>query len=374
MIILASIITVFYGIIIIAFILGFDRLSRYSYKKSIPKTTFSIVIPFRNEAKQLPKLLTSLAKLNYPAELFEILFIDDDSEDNSVAVIQENLNTAIPNAQLLRNVRKSASPKKDAIETAIVQATFDWILTTDADCCVSDDWLLTLDAFIRQQNSILIAAPVTYKIKNTWVERFQLLDILSLQGATMGGFGLKKPFLCNGANLCYKKQAFFEINGFEGNEHIASGDDIFLLEKMLANYPSKVHFLKSNKAIISTNAESTLQKLISQRIRWASKTTSYNNSFSKLVSIAVFGMNLVLPLLVILYCIGFGFWQLFSLIFVIKFCLDGILLVKTAIFFRQQHILIHYFWSSLIYPIFIIFIALSSFTTKYSWKGRSYKQ
>jgi hypothetical protein len=54
---------------------------------------------------------------------------------------------------------------------------------------------------------------------------------LSLQGATIGSFGIGKGFMCNGANLAYKKSLFQELNGFQGNDTIASGDDVFLLQK-----------------------------------------------------------------------------------------------------------------------------------------------
>ena len=106
-------------------------------------------------------------------------------------------------------------------------------------------------------------------------------------GCTIGGFGIKKPFMCNGANLCYSKEIFHELNGFEGNNHLASGDDIFLLEKMFKHFPKKTKYLKSDKALIITSAEPTLKKLFQQRIRWASKSTSYSNRFTKIVGLIV---------------------------------------------------------------------------------------
>ena len=68
-------------------------------------------------------------------------------------------------------------------------------------------WLKTLDAFIQKHNPEMIIAPVTYSVSNTFFEQFQLLDFLSLQSATIAGFGIGKPFLCNGANLTYKKKS-----------------------------------------------------------------------------------------------------------------------------------------------------------------------
>ena len=381
MIIFLSFIITLYGVLIIAFIIGFDRVENFNTPIRTPKTNFSIVIPFRNEAQSLPVLIKSLKQLEYPLDKFEIIFVDDDSKDSSVESIKKGLDTKFfnknftrPDIKIIKNSRKSGSPKKDAVETAIAQANFDWILTTDADCQIPQLWLQTFDAYIQQYQPKLIAAPVTYNVSNSLLNQFQLLDILSLQGSTIGGFGIGKPFMCNGANLCYEKKAFLDIKGFKGNEHIASGDDIFLLEKMTAEYPDKVHFLKSEKAIIMTQPEMTLKNLISQRVRWAAKATFYKNNFSKLVSVPVFSMNLILIILFLASIFGYYSWSYLLTLFVIKFCLDLILLIKTATFFKQQQVLKHYFWSSITYPIFIIFIALSSFTSSYSWKGRNYKK
>ncbi len=374
MILISIIIVTLYSFLIIAFIIGFDRVKNFNATTKTPKTSFSMVIPFRDEVQALPILIKSLNQINYPSDKFELIFVDDDSKDDSINVIQRGFDCAQPDIQILKNKRKSDSPKKDAVETAITQANFDWIITTDADCKIPQDWLQTFDASIQQYQPKLIAAPVTYHSTNSLLEQFQLLDVLSLQGSTIGGFGIGNPFMCNGANLCYEKQAFLDVNGFQGNEHIASGDDIFLLEKMVAEYPDKVHFLKSDKAIITTNPEATLKKLVSQRLRWAAKATSYKNNFSKLVSLSVFCMNILLIILFLGSLIGYYSWLFFIISFLIKFCLDFVLLFKTATLFKQQSVLKHYFWSSLVYPLFIVFIALNSFTSSYSWKGRTYKK
>jgi hypothetical protein len=58
---------------------------------------------------------------------------------------------------------------------------------------------------------------------------------MSLQGATsvvLNG----KGFMCNGANLAYTKTFFQELNGFDGNDKIASGDDVFYCRKRLRNF------------------------------------------------------------------------------------------------------------------------------------------
>jgi len=386
MIIVSTIIIALYSFLIIAFIVGFDRIQNSNLISTIPKTKFSIVIPFRDEAENLKTLLESLSLLNYPVELFEVLLIDDDSKDESVEIINDFLNKSLDEAclersrkargdiNILKNKRKSNSPKKDAVEIAIKNSRFDWIITTDADCIIPQNWLLNFDAYIQTHQVKLIAAPVKYSSSNSLLDQFQLLDFLSLQGSTIGSYGVGKPFMCNGANLCYEKQTFIDVNGFDGNEHIASGDDIFLLEKIGLQNPNEVYFLKSDQSIITTNPEATFKKLISQRVRWAAKSTSYNNSFSILVSVAVFSVNALLILLFLGSIIGYYSWWVFIIFFLIKFCIDFILLFKTASFFKKQSVLKHYVWSSIVYPIYTIFIALTSFTISYSWKGRVYKK
>lgn len=381
MIVTSVIIVSLYCFLIIAFSIGFHLVNDFKPENITPTQKFTVIIPFRNEEKALPSLLKSIQALKYPHELFEILFVDDASEDDSVNIIKQGLDTKSsnenftrPDVKIIDNNRKTGSPKKDAINAAIAIANFDWIITTDADCSLPKNWLLTFDAFIQKKDPKLIVAPVTYSTNNGFLEQFQLLDFLSLQGSTIGGFGINKPFLCNGANLCYHKQTFKEVHGFQGNDTIASGDDIFLLEKISINYPDKVHYLKSREAIVTTQAQHTLKELLSQRVRWAAKSTAYNNPFSKLVSIAVFIMNALLILLLFTSLFGYTSWNLLVLLFIAKMLVDSILLYKVATFFKQIHALKHFFLSSLLYPFFIMFVMIASLKSGYAWKGRQFKK
>ena len=368
-------ITLMYLVLIGSFIIGFDKVESFTANDINPKTTFSIVIPFRNEAEHLPELLASLKFLNYPKHLFEVLCIDDDSSDNSVALISK-FSEAHPEFQIriLKNKRTSNSPKKDAITSAITTSAFDWIVTTDADCILPIYWLDTFDAFIQQKAVELVIAPVTYTAINSSLKRFQLLDFLSLIGATIGGFGIKKPFLCNGANLAYSKQLFNKVNGFKGNDTIASGDDIFLLEKALQLNKHNVGYLKSHSAIVQTNPQPNWKSLIAQRKRWAAKTSSYNSLFGKLTGLIVLAMNGTLICALTFTILDLFSLRLFIYLFIIKSGIDFLLLFKTSRFFNQEHHLKAYILSSLVYPFFSVYIAFISLFTTYKWKDRTFSK
>lgn len=367
MIYLVFSITAVYTILIVSFIIGFDKVKLFEINDCKPKNTFTIIIPFRNEAENLPNLLESLSALNYPKELFEIILVNDDSTDNSIKAIKQFKSQVT----IIDNIRKSNSPKKDAIETGIQQSKFDWIITTDADCIIPKKWLQLFDSFLQKNDSKMVCAPVTYSVGNSLLEQFQLLDFISLIGSTIGGFGIKKPFLCNGANLCYSKKVFYSIKGFEGNNDITSGDDVFLLEKIIDTFPNKVHFLKSYNTIVVTKPQPNFKSLISQRIRWASKTSSYNNSFGKFVGISVLLMNFLVLFSIVFLIFNKSFLTIFYLILIIKFLVDFPLIFKTLLFTKQSKNIIFYPIIAVFYPFLIVFTSfLLIFKIPFNWKNR----
>ena len=362
-------ILIIYFLTISLLIFGFGKVKTTTSKDFQPQTNFSIIVPFRNEESNVLELLNSVAGLDYPKNLYEIVVINDDSTDNSVSIFEKWVleNPAIQ-SRLCQNIRKSNSPKKDAIATAVIKIQDNWIITTDADCVVNKNWLLAFDNLIQNSIFEMIAAPVSILNKKGFLNYFQFIDLLSLQGTTIGTFGLKKPFMCNGANFAYTKKLFLELNGFEGNDKIASGDDVFLLQKALKFYPNKVAYLKNKDAIVFTKPEKNWSKLFTQRVRWASKTDSYDGFFEKFLAVIVLLTNLAIIIGIFIlnnkFLIG---------IFLIKFVIDLILLIKTNRFISDQKFLFPII-SGLFYPFFCVSVAFYSFFGGFEWKNRKFKQ
>jgi len=372
------IIIVFYLFTIALLVIGFDKVKDFNLRDLQSKNKFTVIIPFRNEAENLRELLSSIYRLNYPITHFEIILVNDESQDNSIEII----NTFIPKSVLknsasitvIDNLRRTNSPKKDAISSAIKKAKYDWIITTDADCVLPKYWLDAFDEFIQSNNPICIVAPVRYQNPNTFLDRFQTLDFLSLQGATIGGFGIKEPFLANGANFGYKRCVFLEINGFTGNENIASGDDIFLLEKFKKLNIKEVSYLKSDLATVTTKPVYNFESLIQQRLRWASKTSRNPNRFSKFIGLIVFLGNLACILMFLLMLFQILNVRTALALLVIKFGIDFLLLFKTSRFFKQESVLLSFLSSSILYPLFSVAVVLLSFFNSFEWKERGFKK
>lgn len=370
MILVSLIIMLLYLLLIGLFAYGFNKINLIKLEDVSAKTKFSIVIPFRNEAGNLQELLKSIEDLNYPKQLYEVFLVDDESDDRSLEIIIKSGAKVIT----IPNKRHTNSPKKDAITTAINHAKHEWIVTTDADCVLPKYWLDGFDEHIQKNDTVCIVAPLTYSQQKTFSNRFQLLDILSLQGATIGGFGIKKPFLCNGANFAYKKELFIELNGFEGNANIASGDDIFLLEKVLKTHPKQLCYLKCEHSIVTTKPQPNWNELISQRIRWAAKTSAYNDWFGKLTGLIVLLMNALIIAGLLLSLFEVFSFKVLVYILIIKFSIDFLLIYKSALFFNQKEVLLSFVPAFFIYPFVSVYVAFVSVFIGYKWKGRVFKK
>src|SRR5439155_15393832 len=252
--------------------------------------------------------------------LYQVIVVDDLSEDATSAVIK-NMKQKFSNLTLieLKNFVdvKLNSYKKKSIETAIANSSYEWIITTDADCEVSKQWLKLFDNFIQTKDPVFIAAPVKFVNSNSFLSIFQCLDFLSLQGITAASVSAGFLSMCNGANLAYKKEAFNAVKGFKGIDNIASGDDMLLMHKIQKRFPKKNGYLINKDIIVSTPPMPDVKSFINQRIRWASKATSYSDKKIFLVLLLVYIFNFflfVLPFIAIFNHRLFFYWLPFLLL------------------------------------------------------------
>lgn len=372
--VLLLVILLVYVFLILQLIFRFNKVKSFKATDLNPKTAFTIVVPFRNEAKNLPTLLESISNLNYPHKLIEIILVDDFSQDNSERIcIQWRMKHEYLDTTLLENLHLSNSPKKDAIGRAMPIAKHNWVVTTDADCIVNKNWLLTLDNYIQTNDPEMIVGAVMYKAKNNWFHHFQQLDLISLQGVTIGSFGIGKPFMCNGANFAYTKKFFTEIGGFGGINEIVSGDDVLLLQKAVNANPDKVHYLKNTNSIVKTKPENDLFKLFMQRVRWAGKSTNYKSDYAKFLAVIVLLMNLSLTFTFCLLPFALFNWRVLLIVFLTKYTVDYIMLYKSNAYLRKGKFFVPVA-SSFIYPFFSSFVGVYSLFGSFRWKGRTFRK
>lgn len=341
-----------------------------------PVTGFSIIIPARNEEENISACIQSILKNNYPQHLFEIIIADDFSTDSTPQII-ESFSLEFSNIRQIKlsNIitQNINSYKKKAIEIAIEQSRFQWIITTDADCILPNKWLCLYDAFIQTHKSVFVAAPVMFTCGKSFLSIFQCLDFISLQGITAASVSAGFHSMCNGANIAYSKNVFYEVGGFKNADHIASGDDMLLMHKVKEKYPSAIGYLFNNNAIATTAPMPDWKSFFNQRIRWASKATSYKDKRIFLVLLLVYLTNLFLC---VLFVLCFFYPQLFY--FLLMFILTKALfelpfMYSVSKFYSLQNIMI---WFVLMQPFHILYTIISGWLGKfgtYKWKGRKVK-
>ena len=344
-------------------------------------TKFSILIPARNEAEEIERCLTAIFKQDYPAALMEVIVIDDFSTDDT-AVLVENFGKTkgIKNLHLIQlanhiNPDETQSFKKKALEIGIAKATGTLIITTDADCVVSPDWLNLLVSFYEKNDLVFVSAPVNFYQENNLLEKFQSLDFMGMMCVTGAGIHSSLQKMCNGANLAYTREAFLNVGGFAGVDQLASGDDMLLMHKIVEQYPDKIGFLKNKHATVFTRAKPDWKSFVAQRLRWATKNGSYSDwkVTAVLAMVFFFCCNIVLSILLIPI---FG-WTALAIFFVQlagKLMADYFFLNKMTTFFERKKLMKVYLPSQILHVIYIVKIGfLANVKKKYVWKGRLVK-
>lgn len=360
---------VIYSILILYYILGWHELQPFSPDIDNTVTKISVVIAARNEEENIGKLLASIESQTYPKQLFEVIVVDDHSTDNTTNIVKNFAFVKLIHLQF----DSINSYKKKAIETGIAAASGDLIVTTDADCIVPENWLKTIAAFKKETNAVFIAAPVAMENKQNLLQTFQSLDFLVLQGITAASVKKRIHNMCNGANLGYEKNVFYEVNGFTGIDHIASGDDMLLMQKISQRFPGKISYLLSKEAIVTTQAAKTWKEFFSQRIRWASKATNYNDIkiFSTLFLVYFFNCSL-LALVIAGFWMHDLWWGLIVILF-IKIVIEFIFLYPVASFYNKQKLLKLF---PLFQPLHIVYTVIAGWLGvfgSFEWKGRRVK-
>jgi len=351
----------------------------------------SIIIPARNEEDNIGACIQSILNQSYSKNLYEIIVVNDHSTDSTASIVKTFNEPNIKCIDLINFIgNETNSFKKKGIEVGVAQANGELIITTDADCVAPPNWLQTIAAFYEEKKPDLIVMPVSIfpspsgeGLGVRFIEIFQALDFMTLQGITGSAVHKKIHSMCNGANLAYTKKAFNTVNGFAGINNIASGDDMMLMHKIYSENKKGIVYLKSAAVIVQTKPVKTITEFINQRIRWASKADKYEDKRMLPVLIVVYFFNmllLILPIVAILsnfkfliFNFQFSTLQFWFWVLLLKMVIEIIFLIPVAKFFNKLPLL---FLFPLMQPFHIIYTVIAGWLGKfgrYSWKGRQVK-
>ena len=345
---------------------GWVKLYDKIVEADSPGFITSIVIAARNEAINLPLLLNDLARQAYPAKLLEIIVVDDHS-DEKISLLPTIVNYQGQNLQIVE-LSDNKHGKKQALAEGVSHSKGELLVFTDADCRVSEYWVNEhVKKYIKEDSGMTIGL-VNYLPNKGLFQIFSRFDLISLVITGAGFSNLGRSTICSGANLAVKRDLYIKVVNQLKNK-LLSGDDIFLLHAIKQLKSEKISVLKSRGSIVNTDSPKNMGEFVSQRLRWASKSKHYSDRDTIILTILVLIANLSL----VVSFTGFLINQkifVFVLLFVFKIIADGSILFAGLRYFGGLKYLVLLPLFELIYPFYILFVAIGSLFMKIFWKGR----
>ncbi|MBI4530929.1 MAG: glycosyltransferase [Candidatus Latescibacteria bacterium] len=387
----------------------------------------SVVLAARNEERCIADCLTDLTHQTYPPDRYEIIIVNDGSNDRTAEIVgacaREHGNVRL--LQAPDPVDRGLSPKKNALDTGIREARGEIILTTDADCRIPPTWIDGIVRCFQPDVGVVIGFSQigSPHEKSSLLERLQALDFLALMSAAAGSANVGIPLAASGQNFAYRRRVFEEVGGFTRIGRRVSGDDVLFLQVVRRQTTWRVAFAGSKETFTTTTGQKTVRGFIEQRKRWASNGIyqyQLNKPFFTYI-VAVFVMNLLL-LTVVPYTLidwglstshfpssNFGFRisdfgysppqssitipqpihfqrsllsSLFSIqrwvtpiwCLVLKIGVDLAVILRGAILFERRDLLrVFPLWTILQIP-YIVVVGITGTIGQFMWKGRRYDQ
>lgn len=358
--------------------MAWDRLPDLHEGNPLPPENppfVSVVLPARNEASAIGRCVSALLRQDYPHACYEILLIDDHSTDGTADIARLTSGNdprlkVIDLASELERDPKHGAFKKKAIEIAISKAQGEVIASTDADAVVGESWLSRIISARQRNRWKLVAGPVTFFSAHGFLSRFQDLDLISLVG--IAGASIRMGFynLCNGANLAYDKAAFEAVDGFRDIDNLPSGDDMMLMHKIGRRFPGQVGFLKDQRGIVRTDVEPDIWALLQQRVRWASKSTHYEDWRITGILAAVWLYNFSIPMNLILGAVDPVWFRIGIVQFLVKAVADIVFQLPVVRFFSKTRLLWSFLPLEIAHILYVVVIGPWSTFAPYKWKGR----
>jgi cellulose synthase/poly-beta-1,6-N-acetylglucosamine synthase-like glycosyltransferase len=347
---LAIVVMIFYMVLIHKFQKGWKRLKSFKGKY---EGSISVVIAARNEEETIAQLLTDLAQQTITN--FEVIVVDDHSTDQTAKIAQ--------GFDFVTLLKAEAEGKKAAVAQGVAHAKNDIVITTDADCRLPKEWLEKMLAPFAEEDIQLVVGPVAFSEEQNYFEKGQSLEFMSLIGSGAGAIATEKAFMCNAASLAFRKSIFSKTS-----DEIVSGDDVFLLHH-IKKEGGEIAFVKEQSAIVTTSAKENWKSLLQQRQRWAAKSSSYTDKDAQYISWLVFLVNAVL-----LYAFFQGEYSQIASLLLLKSLVDYPFLKKLSQFFKKESLMDYYIPLQLVYPFYIVYVAVASQLGSFEWKGRKHSK
>ena len=369
LLIIFTLLAIYYLLFLLKIYSGLGKISQTSGNDTADHF-ISIIIPFRNEGENILKSIESIEGLKYPRDKFEVLYVDDNSDDDSFNLVESAKQSSNIKVLKLPGELSERGNKKHALQYGIKNSVGDIIITTDADCIHHENWLLRITSCF-DSGTAFVSGAVEFIETEGMFTKIQSMEFGGLILAGAGLIGAGQPTICNGANIAYRKEVFNEIGGFKGNIHLASGDDELLMQKIAYETEYKVRFCPDREAVVHTEPNSSFGSFFNQRKRWASKSIFYTDKKLTvgLMLIFLFYTGLIAQT-VLIFCGYFFFAVTLIVSLLIKVLTEFLIIRKGEKLFLSKKKVSIFLITELFQVPYIIIAAITGLAGGFTWKGR----
>ena len=330
----------------------------------------AIVVACKNEEDNLPLLFSSIERQHSMPK--EIIFVDDNSTDNTFAILLD-FAKKLPNVIVLQS---TGNGKKAALIEGVKHCTAKYVLFTDADCILPDEYCLNAKIFLTTHSVDMLLGGVKLHYLSSNFEgdfsrkteisdfalnpfkAFEILDLGSLQAVSAGSAMMGCPIMCNGANMIVRRDIYLEhISGIRTD--IPSGDDMFMLHNIKAAN-GKIFYLFRPELIISTRGNDNPLSFFTQRKRWIGKLPAYTDKFTVVTATITAVTNIMLTALYIASIFNSGFLLMAAMAYIIKLIVDCIAIIPYLKTINKRNLLYYMPLMSIFYPFYVTFTGIVS--------------
>ena len=276
----------------------FSQLKSIIPKKLVP---FSVIISARNEARNLIEYLPSILEQDYPT--YEIIVIDDDSTDDTSKILN-HFKGQYAHLHIIKIEHKKSAGKKEGLQQGIMNAKYEWLVFTDADCYPkSDQWLRKLASKCNEKTDIILGYS-PYRKENGLLNDFIRYETF-MTAVIYGTFTLSgMPYMGVGRNMAYKKSTFLTTVNKAKFEKTTSGDDDLAINAMATSHNTMLQF--EEKASVISLPKTTFTDFIKQKTRHLSPSTHYKAGHQWLLGLLAMSQATFYPVIIFLCFLNFN--------------------------------------------------------------------
>lgn len=311
------------------------------------RPSVAIVIAARNEEEQIGACLESIVALRYPAELLDVVVVDDRSTDRTAQVVAR-FTKDHPHIRSLRIGTETELPpgKTNAVMSGVDLSRGEIIMFTDADCAVPPTWVE--DTVSHYSDRLVgVVAGFTSLAGESRFEQMQALDWFVLTSVAAATARLGFPVTAIGTNLSVRREAYDSVGGYRRIPFSVT-EDYALFHAVTASGRWRARFPMDGGTLVRSTACRTLQQLFSQKKRWF---TGGRGMDAK--SLLIFSFPYMFNFLLLLGVFTAPWWAV-VLALGVKLVVDLLLCLPSLLRFRRLSLLSVYPLFELYYYIYVL--------------------